>query len=160
MEVLVLISQPLVVLEYLLSKLGPAPVCSFPRFAAVGNLGSVFILTRYLCPQPRCPYKPSRSSSIIQSTSNILLCFTLERDEIPQIIIHPRKSLTMSSSHQGSAQQGRKGESSKSGKEPAKSLSEEWAEIKDPNERRRVQNKLAQRRFRESSPLATLIREA
>lgn len=39
--------------------------------------------------------------------------------------------------------------SSASGKESSRSKSEEWSEVKDPNERRKIQNKLAQRRFRD-----------
>jgi hypothetical protein len=33
-------------------------------------------------------------------------------------------------------------------KDSPSKLSDEWSEVKDPNERRKIQNKLAQRRFR------------
>jgi hypothetical protein len=33
-------------------------------------------------------------------------------------------------------------------KDSSSKLSDEWSEVKDPNERRKIQNKLAQRRFR------------
>ena len=45
---------------------------------------------------------------------------------------------------------------STSEKEPAK----EWAEVKDPQTRRKIQNKLAQRRFRKYLPLLTFHQEA
>lgn len=32
----------------------------------------------------------------------------------------------------------------------SRTKSDEWSEVKDPNERRKIQNKLAQRRFRKS----------
>jgi hypothetical protein len=38
--------------------------------------------------------------------------------------------------------------SSGSGRDSARSKSDEWSEVKDPNQRRKIQNKLAQRRFR------------
>ncbi|KAJ4344568.1 uncharacterized protein N0V89_012312 [Didymosphaeria variabile] len=41
------------------------------------------------------------------------------------------------------------GGSSSSGRDPSRSKSDEWSEVKDPNERRKIQNKLAQRRFRD-----------
>jgi hypothetical protein len=41
-----------------------------------------------------------------------------------------------------------RGESSSSGKDQSGTKSDEWSEVKDPNERRKIQNKLAQRRFR------------
>lgn len=34
-------------------------------------------------------------------------------------------------------------------KDPTRPRSEEWSEVDDPNERRKIQNKLAQRRFRD-----------
>ena len=40
--------------------------------------------------------------------------------------------------------------SSASGRESSRSKSDEWSEVKDPNQRRKIQNKLAQRRFRKS----------
>lgn len=41
------------------------------------------------------------------------------------------------------------GESSTTGRDSARSKADEWSDVKDPNERRKIQNKLAQRRFRE-----------
>lgn len=35
-------------------------------------------------------------------------------------------------------------------KDMSRTKSDEWSEVKDPNERRKIQNKLAQRRFRKS----------
>jgi hypothetical protein len=56
----------------------------------------------------------------------------------------------MSQNTQASGQQSResRGVSSSSDREPSKSKSEEWTGVEDPSERRRIQNKLAQRRFR------------
>lgn len=51
------------------------------------------------------------------------------------------------SSHYQSAMSSRGG-SSASGRDQSASKSDEWSEVKDPNERRKIQNKLAQRRFR------------
>ncbi|KAK3197178.1 hypothetical protein GRF29_1536g891187 [Pseudopithomyces chartarum] len=42
-----------------------------------------------------------------------------------------------------------RGGSSASGRDQSASKSDEWSEVKDPNERRKIQNKLAQRRFRD-----------
>lgn len=47
----------------------------------------------------------------------------------------------------------RGGSSSSSGRDQSRSKSDEWSEVKDPNERRKIQNKLAQRRFRTHSPI-------
>src|SRR3954462_1912626 len=59
------------------------------------------------------------------------------------------KDWTMSQNQQSSGQQSRQtGDSSRSGKEPSKGKSDEWSDVKDPSERRKIQNKLAQRRFR------------
>jgi hypothetical protein len=33
-------------------------------------------------------------------------------------------------------------------KDMSRKLSDDWSDVKDPNERRKIQNKLAQRRFR------------
>lgn len=37
---------------------------------------------------------------------------------------------------------------STTGRESSKTKSDEWSDVTDPNERRKIQNKLAQRRFR------------
>ncbi|KAL5393902.1 hypothetical protein PMIN06_008177 [Paraphaeosphaeria minitans] len=42
-----------------------------------------------------------------------------------------------------------RGGSSSSGRDQSRSQSDEWSEVRDPNERRKIQNKLAQRRFRD-----------
>ncbi|OAG00381.1 uncharacterized protein CC84DRAFT_1180402 [Paraphaeosphaeria sporulosa] len=42
-----------------------------------------------------------------------------------------------------------RGGSSSSGRDQSRSKPDEWSEVKDPNERRKIQNKLAQRRFRD-----------
>ncbi|KAF2740412.1 hypothetical protein EJ04DRAFT_531052 [Polyplosphaeria fusca] len=57
----------------------------------------------------------------------------------------------MSQSQGSSGQQARssRGGSSASSRDSGKSKSDEWTEVKDPNERRKIQNKLAQRRFRD-----------
>ncbi|KAF2876310.1 hypothetical protein BDV95DRAFT_602309 [Massariosphaeria phaeospora] len=56
----------------------------------------------------------------------------------------------MSQHHQTSVQQSNSpGGSSTSGREPSGSKADEWSEVKDPSERRKIQNKLAQRRFRD-----------
>jgi hypothetical protein len=52
----------------------------------------------------------------------------------------------MSHNQQSSGHQGRRGDASK---DSSKGKSDEWSEVKDPNERRKIQNKLAQRRFRD-----------
>ncbi|KAF2474607.1 uncharacterized protein BDR25DRAFT_214710 [Lindgomyces ingoldianus] len=56
----------------------------------------------------------------------------------------------MSQNQQSSGQQSTspRGGSSSSGRD-SKSKADEWSEIKDPSERRKIQNKLAQRRFRD-----------
>lgn len=56
----------------------------------------------------------------------------------------------MSQNQNASGQQSRssRGGSSTPGREPSRSKADEWSEVKDPNERRKIQNKLAQRRFR------------
>jgi hypothetical protein len=58
----------------------------------------------------------------------------------------------MSQNEQASGQRSRssRGGSSSSGREPSKSRSDEWSGVEDPSERRKIQNKLAQRRFRRS----------
>ncbi|KAH7402044.1 hypothetical protein DE146DRAFT_452197 [Phaeosphaeria sp. MPI-PUGE-AT-0046c] len=38
-----------------------------------------------------------------------------------------------------------------SSKDAARTKSDEWSDIQDPNERRKIQNKLAQRRFRDKA---------
>jgi hypothetical protein len=38
--------------------------------------------------------------------------------------------------------------------------SDEWSEIQDPGERRKIQNKLAQRRFRKSDHMSQLSRQS
>ncbi|KAF2255415.1 hypothetical protein BU26DRAFT_155733 [Trematosphaeria pertusa] len=57
----------------------------------------------------------------------------------------------MSQNQNASGQQSRssRGGSSTPGREPSRSKADEWSEVKDPNERRKIQNKLAQRRFRD-----------
>lgn len=57
----------------------------------------------------------------------------------------------MSPTQQSSTQQAgsSRGESSTSGRDTSKAKSDEWSEIQDPSERRKIQNKLAQRRFRD-----------
>ncbi|KAF1971497.1 hypothetical protein BU23DRAFT_581611 [Bimuria novae-zelandiae CBS 107.79] len=42
-----------------------------------------------------------------------------------------------------------RGGSSLSGRDQSRPKSDEWSEVTDPNERRKIQNKLAQRRFRD-----------
>jgi hypothetical protein len=37
---------------------------------------------------------------------------------------------------------------STTGRESSKTKADEWSDVTDPNERRKIQNKLAQRRFR------------
>jgi hypothetical protein len=56
----------------------------------------------------------------------------------------------MSSGQQANGQQAMSSSSGSSvlGRESSRSKSDEWAEVKDPNQRRKIQNKLAQRRFR------------
>ncbi|CAO2649005.1 Nn.00g099540.m01.CDS01 [Neocucurbitaria sp. VM-36] len=57
----------------------------------------------------------------------------------------------MSQGQQSSSQQSEttKGEPSDTGRETSSINSDEWSDIKDPSERRKIQNKLAQRRFRD-----------
>lgn len=56
----------------------------------------------------------------------------------------------MSQGQQSSSQQSEtaKGEPSDTGRETSSTKSDEWSDINDPSERRKIQNKLAQRRFR------------
>lgn len=62
----------------------------------------------------------------------------------------------MSQSQQNSGQQSMaRAESSRSGRDSSRSKGDEWSDVKDPNERRKIQNKLAQRRFREYSNILT-----
>ncbi|KAF2185045.1 hypothetical protein K469DRAFT_169448 [Zopfia rhizophila CBS 207.26] len=56
----------------------------------------------------------------------------------------------MSQNQQGGEQQSRsRGGSATSGRDSSKPKSDEWSDVKDPSERRKIQNKLAQRRFRD-----------
>ncbi|KAF2112449.1 hypothetical protein BDV96DRAFT_497837 [Lophiotrema nucula] len=59
----------------------------------------------------------------------------------------------MSQNQQNSEQQTRSSRggsaSSSAGREQTKAKADEWAEVQDPGERRKIQNKLAQRRFRD-----------
>ncbi|KAF2710487.1 hypothetical protein K504DRAFT_263558 [Pleomassaria siparia CBS 279.74] len=55
----------------------------------------------------------------------------------------------MSSPHLQASGQASRGQSSASGRDSSNGKSEEWSDINDPNERRKIQNKLAQRRFRD-----------
>jgi len=58
----------------------------------------------------------------------------------------------MSPEGQASSQQStspRAETSTTTGGESSRTKSDEWSDVKDPNERRKIQNKLAQRRFRE-----------
>lgn len=64
---------------------------------------------------------------------------------------HPRRQPRMSQNQTGSEQQGKASRdgSPTTAQDSSRTRSEEWSEVKDPNERRKIQNKLAQRRFRD-----------
>ncbi|CAI6341732.1 unnamed protein product [Periconia digitata] len=64
--------------------------------------------------------------------------------------LYKSNSLDMAGDQQINTQRGTSSRSINSApsKNPSKSGSEEWSEIKDPEERRRIQNRIAQRRFR------------
>jgi hypothetical protein len=65
----------------------------------------------------------------------------------------PTVAVNMAHTERSSIQQSVSPGSSPSvlGSEPSKPKSDEWSDITDPNERRKIQNKLAQRRFRKST---------
>jgi hypothetical protein len=77
-----------------------------------------------------------------------ILCAALVSLISPVSSTHTLSS-TMSQDQQGSGQQPRsaRGSSSTPGRDSSKGRSDEWSEVTDPGERRKIQNKLAQRRF-------------
>jgi hypothetical protein len=79
-----------------------------------------------------------------------ILCAALVSLISPVSSTHTLSS-TMSQDQQGSGQQPRsaRGSSSTPGRDSSKGRSDEWSEVTDPGERRKIQNKLAQRRFRD-----------
>lgn len=58
------------------------------------------------------------------------------------------RAMSQNQSQRNQSTMSSRGISSASGRDQSSSKSDEWSEVKDPNERRKIQNKLAQRRFR------------
>jgi hypothetical protein len=97
-------------------------------------------------PQYRSKSKPTASSLV--SYSQIYQ----EQRRVPRIEDHKSAS-AMSHGHQsGVRSTSPRGSPSITGKESSTTKSEEWSDVRDPSERRKIQNKLAQRRFRRSTP--------